>query len=288
MHPQIKTFLEIAGREELDLNIETNGIVCTPELAAEIAELHHPFVSVSLDGGNAATHDWVRGIQGSFELAVRGICNLAEVGIRPQVVMSIMRCNADQLEALVRLAETLGASSVRFNIVQPTGRGEMIHEGTNGLEIAELIALGRLVEHELAARTDLALHFGHPLAFRSLSRIASGDRNVCGILGILGVIPSGHYALCGIAEHRSELVFGKAGHDPLERVWQQNPILNRLREALPGRLAGVCGNCLMKHQCLGSCIAQNYYRSGDLLAPFWFCQQADAQGMFPKSRLVLS
>jgi hypothetical protein len=33
------------------------------------------------------------------------------------------------------------------------------------------------------------------------------------------------------------------------------------------------------------CVAQNYYRSGDLFAPFWFCEQAEAAGLFPESRL---
>jgi hypothetical protein len=42
----------------------------------------------------------------------------------------------------------------------------------------------------------------------------------------------------------------------------------------------------MKHRCLGSCIAQNYYRSGDLFAPYWFCDLAEQAGLFPKSRQV--
>jgi hypothetical protein len=41
----------------------------------------------------------------------------------------------------------------------------------------------------------------------------------------------------------------------------------------------------MKVQCLGSCVAQNYYRSGNLTAPYWFCQQAYEMGLFPASRL---
>ncbi len=42
----------------------------------------------------------------------------------------------------------------------------------------------------------------------------------------------------------------------------------------------------MKGRCLGSCVAQNYYRSGSLWAPFWFCEEADAAGLFPPSRLI--
>ncbi len=48
----------------------------------------------------------------------------------------------------------------------------------------------------------------------------------------------------------------------------------------------VCESCLMKQRCLGSCVAQNYYRSGDLFAPFWFCDLAQAADLFPESRQV--
>jgi radical SAM protein with 4Fe4S-binding SPASM domain len=81
-----------------------------------------------------------------------------------------------------------------------------------------------------------------------------------------------------------ELVFGHAGRDSLAKIWEYNPVLRQLRTGLPHRLTGICGHCLMKHQCMGACIAQNYYRSGDLWAPYWFCEQADVMGLFPASR----
>lgn len=287
MHPEIVQLLEIVRHEELGLNVETNGVLCTAELAAEIAKSGNPFVSVSLDGADAATHEWVRGMQGSFEKALQGIQNLVEAGLRPQIVMSLMRVNGGQVETLIRLAESLGADSVKFNIIQPSGRAEQIKDSQNTLEVGELIALGRRVEMELAPSTELKLFFDYPMAFRPLSRIAEKDGcGVCGILAILGVIPSGHYALCGIGEHVPELVFGSVGQDRLEDVWNGHPFLKDLRQGLPDRLEGVCARCLMKHRCLGSCVAQNYYATGSFWAPFWFCNRAEAAGLFPKTRLA--
>ena len=129
---------------------------------------------------------------------------------------------------------------------------------------------------ELAPATPVKLYFDYPLAFRPLSRLFHGEGNgVCGILGILGVLATGHYALCGIGENVPELVFGQVGIDPLEQMWTQHPVLTSLHEGLPGRLEGICSRCLMKRRCLGSCIAQNYYRTGGLWAPFWFCEEAE-------------
>jgi len=287
LHPQFKTLLEIIRNEDLALTIETNGILCTPEIADEICKVPERFVSVSIDGADAATHDWIRGVQGSFEQAKIAVQNLIMAGTSPQVIMSVMRCNADQVDEVVRLAKDLGAGSVKFNIVQPTGRGEILHEGTNGLEVAELIELGRYVESELASGTNLQLYFDHPMAFRPLSRIAGGNGNGrCGILGILGVMADGHYALCGIGKHLPELTFGVIGVNRLEDVWKKNPTLQILRNGLPSQLTGTCARCLMKNYCLGSCIAQNYYSTGSLWAPFWICEQAEIAGLFPASRLI--
>ncbi len=286
LHPYFVRLLEIARREELRLTIETNGLLCTPALAAEIAKCK-PFVSVSLDGVNAETHEWVRGVAGAFEQAKQAIRHLVASGVRPQVILSIMRRNMDQVDAVIRLAEELGAASVKFNVIQPIARGEKLHDAAETCSISELVRLGRRVETELAPATRLQLFFDYPHAFRSLKRIASGDGcGVCGIQGILGVIPSGQYALCGIGEQVPDLVFGTIGQDSLEQVWREHPTLQSLRTGLPTRLEGVCSRCLLKWRCLGSCVAQNFYKTGNLFSPFWFCEEAERIGLFPASRLV--
>lgn len=287
LHPQIIRLLEIVRREKLGLTIETNGLLCTEEIAAEIAKSPQRFVSVSIDGADAATHEWVRGVPGSFAAARQAVINLAAAGVKPQIIFTVMQSNVHHLDAIVQLAEELGAASVKFNIVQPTARGEKLHTDNETLSIAELIKLGRRVEQELAQKTRVKLFFHYPHAFRSLSRIAGGDgAGGCGIFAIMGVLATGHYALCGIGEQVPELLFGKIGTVSLESIWRENSVLNDLRGGLPERLEGVCSRCLMKGRCLGSCVAQNYYSKGNLWAPFWFCDQAEAAGLFPASRLL--
>ena len=288
LHPQIQEMLEFIRTEDLGLTVETNGVLCTHGLAAKMAACKNSFVSVSLDGTDAETHEWVRGVQGCFDAALGGIRNLVQAGLSPQLIMTIMRKNKDQMEALVRLAESLGAGSVKFNLVQPTARGQRLHESGETLTIEELVDLGRWAETALADSTPLRLYYGHPPAFRPLGNMFGTHGNgcgVCGILGILGVLADGSYALCGIGETVSDLVFGHAVTDHLAQVWNHTPLLLELREGLPHRFEGICAECVMKGRCLGSCIAQNYYRSRNIWAPFWFCQQALAAGLFPKTRL---
>jgi radical SAM protein with 4Fe4S-binding SPASM domain len=108
--------------------------------------------------------------------------------------------------------------------------------------------------------------------------------SVCGILGILGVLGNGSYALCGIGATVPDLIFGHAARDRLRDVWEKTSILVELRDGLPGRLGGICGKCLMNARCLGTCIAQNYYRRKNIWTPFWYCEEAYSKELFPVSR----
>lgn len=288
LHPQIREILEFVKDEDLRLVVETNGLLCTPELAKKIKECKNAFVSVSMDSPDATTHEWVRGVKGCFEKAREGIRNLIAAGLKPQIIMTVMRCNKDHLEEMVRLAESWGAGSVKFNIVQPTARGEEMHKKNETLTISELVNLGRWTDDVLSAKTNLRLYYHHPAAFRALGKIFGDNASgcgTCGILGILGVLANGSYALCGIGESVPELVFGHAARESLEDVWNNTPILKELREGMPERLEGICGDCVMKSRCLGSCVAQNYYRSKNLWAGFWYCEEAAEAGLFPETRM---
>ena len=288
LHPQIREILEEVRAAGLRLIVETNGLLCTGELARMIASCEDPFVAVSLDAANAKIHEWMRGVSGCFEEAVKGIGNLVNAGIKPQIIMTVARCNRDEIEAVVRLAESLGAGSVKFNVLQPTARGEQMHKAGEALGIEELVELGQWVESVLSDSSSLPLTFDHPPAFRPLGKMFGNNGtgcDTCGIFGILGVLADGSYSLCGIGETVPELVFGHADIDRLEDVWNNSPILQELREGLPDRLEGICGKCLLKDICLGNCIAQNYYLNKNLWAPFWFCHEANSKGLFSETRL---
>ena len=287
LHPEIDRILEIIQTSQLKLIVETNAVLITPDLATRVASCQHPFVSVSLDGTDPETHEWVRQVPGSFQAALRGIGYLVEAGVKPQIIFTIMQKNRDQVEPIIRLAQELGAQSVKFNILQPSPRGDRMQEEGETLTLQELLEMGRWVERELAPSINLPICFSHPPAFSPLKRLIGnkGTLTSCGIHGIIGVLANGSYALCGIGSHIPELVFGHASRDKLADVWQNNPVLREIREGLPQKLGGICSDCLMKGRCLGFCLAQNYYQARDLWTPYWFCQEAQAAGLFPESRM---
>lgn len=289
LHPDILNIIDAVRKRDLGLNVETNGLLCTPEIAQAIAGCKDNFISISLDGANAQTHEWVRGVPGCFESALKGLRLLTEAGLRPQVIMTLMKRNANQIEDLVDLAQKMGAGSIKLNLLQPTARGESLYEKGETLTVREILAIGSWIENELSRSTKIPIIFDHPPAFRPLGRMFAEKGNVCSICGIrniLGVLATGSYALCGIGETMPELTFGHAASNRLEDVWNGSTVLQEIRRGLPDKLKGICSDCAMKNLCLGSCIAQNYYSKKDLYAPFWYCEAAYKEGVFPESRLL--
>jgi SynChlorMet cassette radical SAM/SPASM protein ScmF len=286
LHPDFVKFVDLLKEKELGLTIETNGILMTRSLAHYLKEkstLNH--ISFSLDGANHQTHDTFRGVKGSFEKTCQAVRYLVEVGYRPQIIMSIHDGNVDEIESLVRLVEGFGAGSVKFNLIQPLGRGELMSERGRDLDVHHLIELGKWVENDLQKRVSIPLFYSWPVAFYGIRRLLNNAMNTCGIFNILGILPTGHLAMCGIGTKIPELCYGELGTNKLSEAWYAHPILQALRSDLTAKQEGVCGDCILKHQCLGACVAENYHQAKRLTAPNWFCQAAQESGLFPPSRL---
>jgi SynChlorMet cassette radical SAM/SPASM protein ScmF len=283
LHPQVERLLDFLEDSPAGIFIETNGAGLTSERAARIARLPNVSVSIGLDGSDAETHDSIHGTPNAFDTAVQAARRLADAGLRAELVFTVCRTNSTQLPAFLRLAEDLGAGAIRFNIPRPQSGDRW---QIDGMQVEELIALGRRVERELVPSTRLRVVFDQPPAFRGLQPAARIEtQNHCGVLNTISLLTSGEYAMCGIGQSFREFVFGKVGEVSLEQIWNGSLTLLRLRAGLPDRLAGVCGHCILKSACLGNCVAENYARHGSLWGPYWFCESAEKVGLFPASRL---
>jgi SynChlorMet cassette radical SAM/SPASM protein ScmF len=286
LHPDFVRMIDFLKEKELGLNIETNGTLMTSQLAQYLkvnSTLSH--ISVSLDGATPESHDSFRGVRGSFEKACSGIRSLVAVSYRPQVIVSLHTGNVDEIETLVRMAEALGAGSVKFNLIQPSGRGELMIGRGQVLDIQRLIELGKWVESDLQKRVSVPLFYDWPVAFHSLKRLISNGSDTCGIFSILGILSTGHLAMCGVGMLVPDLCYGKLGDNQVADVWHHHPFLVGLRNTLSSKLEGVCGNCVFQRSCLGDCAAQNFHQTGRTFSSNWFCEQAQRDGFFPQNRL---
>lgn len=279
LHPEFINIVKYLRENGLNVLLETNGLLLDNEDMIEA--IQHVDSSISLDGVNAETHDWMRGVSGSFDKLMENFEKLKFYGAFVQLIMTVMKRNVDQVEEMILNASNWGmVSSIKFNVLHPMGRGKNVHLQDLTLDVREILELGRRVEENLSNKYNMSLIFDYPLSF-SIPRIVKARRNcVCDILHIIGLIPGGYYALCGVGEFIPELVFGKI-EDGLKNVWENNQVLKDLRAGLPKKLEGICSRCKLSNLCLGSCVAQNYFNAKNLWAPFYLCEELYESGEFP-------
>lgn len=287
LHPQFTAITDFLTAEGLEMDMETNGTLLDSALARHLHDHTRLIsISVSIDGPDAEVHDPFRGVAGSFDAALRGLRCLVEAGYRPQVIMSIHRGNVERIEEVVELAVRLGAGSVKFNPVTPTGRGQGMQERGETFDPEEVLELAHFVRGELQQRTPIRLILCTPLALYTAAELARrGPDGACHVRHILGILGSGEMALCGIGRTIPELCFGNLRDASVAEVWYNHPMLRRLRRELDEEYPGICGRCIHAPRCLTYCPALNYQDSGRLISPSWLCAEAAARGQFPASRL---
>lgn len=101
--------------------VTTNGLLVTEANAKRFAELGCR-MSVSLDGATAATHESLRVIPGSLELAQRGIRRLKAAGCHVSANVTLTKHNVHELPDIMRMAEELDLDHLSLGNIMPFGR----------------------------------------------------------------------------------------------------------------------------------------------------------------------
>ncbi len=287
--PEWDTLLERLSALPVALAIQTNGSPLRPERAARLAALPRPpSLSVGLAFPDPFTQDEDHPAQLQvFKSAVQTVTLLSKAGLPVQTVFTLCRQNIALLPEMIRLSESLGARSVRFQLAQPAAESQSETEHSD-LYIAEIIALGRRIERNYGVETRLPLYFDQPQAFRGLQTYTSSDgADHCTLLNSLSVLPDGQISLCETIAPFPELHLGRvSGEASIAQLWANHPLLTDLRARLPHQLQGVCSRCSFKQTCVGHCPLYTYTRSKSFTDPYWFCQAAEQVGLFPASRLL--
>lgn len=271
--------------EGLCIDIESNGTMIDRDMAMVIKECEVRQVSVSLDGAQAAQHDKLRGMKGSHGKSVAALHYLREEKINTQVIMSLYKENIPEIEALAALCDDLDVPSFKINPVMPTGRGEKVFQRRENVDIEELIRIDRWIEADLGSKYKTEIYFCMPIGLKSLHAVTSNPLYECHILNILGILADGTISLCGIGQTETDLNMGNIAKDDLTEIWRHHPLLQKLRKETPSQLSGICGRCIFKFRCLGSCRACAYAASGDLRSAFFMCDEAYEKNLFPASRI---
>jgi SynChlorMet cassette radical SAM/SPASM protein ScmF len=290
LHPQFIDIVDMLSSHELGLDMETNGTLLTADLASHLKEeTNVNFISISIDGADAKTHDDFRGVQGAFEASSRGLRHLVDAGYKNvQVIMCVHRNNVDQIDDLVSLAVEYGAGSVKLSPVDDVGRGSIMHQRGEALDFENTMNLAQYVYGELQEKSPIRVILNLPPALMSIPELIKRNvcRSDCNVRHILGLLGTNDIALCGIGRTDSDLIYGRLGKDSIRDIWFYHPRILELRQRLDDfdSFPEICRECVHLRSCLTGCVAKNYVDSGKLIWSNRMCQEAELRGKFPRTR----
>ncbi|MEM2995063.1 MAG: radical SAM protein [Candidatus Bathyarchaeia archaeon] len=291
------------------VSLASNGTLITKDNAKRLRDVGVDYVEISVDGATPQVHDDFRGIPGAFEKTLEGVKNCVEEGIDTCIATVLHRDNFSELDKLIALSKELNVRFMHFNYI-PTGRAKAYVEldltpderfhvlETIGKEIIELYLQAK--EEELkygksdvivdkffstcpqyaSVTKELSQKHGEKFMVEAHYAAKKGVENIANFLGGCGAgrlyccfEPNGDIKPCVFFPTGKDTLLGNILNDNFEEIWDNHPLLwkLRVRENLEnyivnGKLVG-CGNCPDKYIC-GGCRARAYsYFNGNVNAP---------------------
>jgi radical SAM protein with 4Fe4S-binding SPASM domain len=226
------------------MNLITNGIRCArPGFVEKLAQAGLDSAQVSLEAGEAATHDRVVGRQGAFQRTVQGIRNLKEAGINVHTNTTINQGNLEALHGLIDLVAGLGLKHLSMNMVIRTG-GAVGQEDIGYTDIGVLVL--SLKNH--AEDTGLKFVWYSPVPFCLFNPAAFGlgSPSCSAADGLLSISPDGTVLPCSSFEQG----VGNLLNEEFDAVWNRRTAKYwRNKEFMPPG----CQECEYAQLCCGAC-----------------------------------
>jgi len=225
--------------------LRTHGTLIDGVMADALKATGLGRVLVDLMGADAVTHDWFTGVPGSFDAASAGIQRCVARGLPTDVLVILTRKTAPQLNALLQLADDLGAERVGVLRLYPLGRAKRIWSEI-ALSLEEQMAAIRALQPPPGLAVMQSWHpNNHNCCWQAAAVNAFGRAIGCMYL-------------------REYVDFGPIDELRYLDIWNHNPLYRDLRS---GQVERGCTDCTSSQGSTGGCRAAAYAFHGRWTAP---------------------
>jgi len=246
-----RDFLDIvrhARRRRFAVTIFTNGLSMTPEMASDLATLAVHRVQISLYSHRAEVHDWVTGVDGSFDRTVAGIGYLVEQRVSVLVKAPLMSVNASEQAEYTAFVGSLGCDCSLIPDLKPR------EDGTREPETLAPSAVDRrrLMSGAHAGPGPRPAPPEEPLSWKPCGACA----------GNVHIEPHGEIRPCS----QLDVPVGSALEEGVRAAWEDGDEARAIRELTWDHLHG-CRECDLRRWC-SRCFASAQAEGGDPLGPY--------------------
>lgn len=278
----------VAKARELGLEVFTssNGAWFTGRASEELARMRFTLLQVSIDG-DEATHDFIRGVSGSFRKAVE-FFHYARDNFRYEhlvVATTVMRHNVAILPRMLEIVADLCPTTYCVVPIMPSGKASKSDDITGEEKKALFDHLIQEWEHSYRKNFKLSLIVPPGLIPASFRETTFGRGYLCSFPYMLGVDSNGDVAPCDGLLSDSQYVLGNVRNRKLGLI-VANPLYKQISDVMPQQLGGVCARCKFLMTCRGGCRVDAKNQFDSFLAPDPLCQEFFEAGLFPAESLA--
>ncbi|MFQ5454747.1 MAG: radical SAM protein [Nitrospirota bacterium] len=292
-----KDIFELASysrNKGLRLTLSTNGTLIDMKTAKRIKEVGFSYVGISFDG-IGETNDRFRGMEGAFDLAMRGVRNCMEAGQKVGLRLTLTRRNYEDLNAIFDFIEKEGIQRACFYHLVYAGRGsemkkdDLSHKDTRS---AIDIILKRTEDfHDRGMRKDILTVDNHVDGPYIYMKLKEKDQKLAEeVFSLMKWNGGGTYSSgVGIGEidslgnvHPDQFwqyyTFGNVRDRKFSEIWMDSsdPLMAGLKDRIP-LLKGRCSKCRFLAICGGSFRVRADKIYGDPWAPDPACYLTDEE-----------
>jgi radical SAM protein with 4Fe4S-binding SPASM domain len=258
----------------ISLEILTNGILITDEIANEISKFFNPktdYIQVSLDGATEETHEVIRG-KGTFQKTIESIKRLADKGINVVINSVTTSKNIEKLPIFYELFRNINIKKIglsKFNLINKEQNYLVPDLNSEIIYTAELIKkMSMQPEIRLSTRNLNIFDFlssatGQDLLdkFLKKKKFEKTNCHTCNKHEKIFIDAVGKVALCSNV-YQEELFLGNIREESFGNIWEKrlkNPLfMNRNFKGTD------CEKCRYISFCNGGCPYYTYLAYGNV------------------------
>jgi pyrroloquinoline quinone biosynthesis protein E len=277
LRDDLELLVEGAKRLELYSNLITSAQPLLRERLSGLKERGLDAVQVSLQDADRAASDKIAGTA-SYDQKLQVARWVKELGMPLTLNVVLHRENLDRIEAIVALAEALGADRLELANTQYLGwaleNREALLPRREQLDHARAVA--RAAKQRLAGRMELLFVLPDYYADRPKACMGGwGERYVV-------VAPDGRALPCHLAHTLPGLEFENVKDRPLAEIWRDSPSFTAFRGE--DWMSPTCRACDRRALDFGGCRCQAFHLTGNAAATDPVCSLSPDHGLVRAAR----
>ncbi len=272
VHKDIFKIIDYAKHKGIHVGLSTNGTLITKKTARMLKKTGIDYVGVSIDG-LSGMHDRMRNLKGAYKLAMHGVINSLEAGLKTGIRFTITKANSKELPDVLDLcvAEKIPRFCMYHLVYSGRGKAMAAQDMDNGArrKIIDFLIKRTYELNERKYRPEILTVDNHADGIYIYNYLKQRNeehaQQVLELIKfhggcssgnkIVDISPLGEVFPC---QFWQEDVLGNILEKDFTEIWldKKNKLLCQLR-LKSEYLKGKCGRCRFKYYCGGCRIRAN-------------------------------